>query len=56
MSWFNVKRTSIAVAVALMILFCVRIYMQVSKEKYARTHTERHYKYNQLVGYVLYYL
>jgi len=40
----NVKRTSIAVAVALIMLFCMRISMQVSKVKYARTHTQRRYQ------------
>jgi len=39
-----VKRTSIAVAVALIMLFCARISMQVSKVKYVGTHTQRHYQ------------
>jgi len=39
----KVKRTSIAVVVALIILFCVRRNIQVSRAKYVRTHTERHY-------------
>jgi len=41
----NVKRTSIAVAVALIILFfCERINVQVRKAKYVRTHTQRQYQ------------
>jgi len=40
----KVKRTSIAVAVALIILFPVRISLQVNKEKYVRPHTQRHYQ------------
>jgi len=39
----NVKRTSIPVAVALIILFCVRINVQVRKAKYVKTHTQRQY-------------
>jgi len=39
-----VKRTSIAVVVALTILFCVRRNMQASKAKYVRTRTQRHYQ------------
>jgi len=38
----KVKRTSIAVAVALIMLFCVRINVQVNKAKYVRKHTQRH--------------
>jgi len=39
----NVKRTSIAVVVALIILFCVRINVQVRKLKYVKIHTQRQY-------------
>ena len=38
----KVKRTSIAVVVALIILVCVSINAGVSKAKYVRTHTQRH--------------
>jgi len=38
----KVKRTSIAVVVALIILFCVRMNVQARKAKYVRTHTEGH--------------
>jgi len=37
----KVKRSSIAVAVALTVLFCVRI--KVSKAKYVWTHTQRYH-------------
>ena len=40
----KVKRTSISVAVALIILFPMRINLQVNKEKYVRPHTQRHYQ------------
>jgi len=43
MNLIKVKRTSIAVAVALMILFCVRKSVQVRKTRYVR-HTERNYQ------------
>ena len=36
------------VAVALIILFCVRVNMYVSKAKYVKTHTERHYQHGYL--------
>ena len=39
----NVNRTSIAVVVALIMLCCVRINVQVRKAKYVKTHTERQY-------------
>jgi len=39
----NVKRTSIAAVVALIMLFHVRINVQVRKAKYVKTHTHRQY-------------
>jgi len=42
----KVKRTSIAVVVALIMLFYVkRINMQVIKAEYVRTHTQRYYQH-----------
>ena len=41
----NVKRTSIPVVVALIMLFCVRINVQVRKAKYVKTHTQRQYQF-----------
>jgi len=38
----KVKRTSTVVDTALIILFCVRINLQVRKTEYVKTHTERH--------------
>jgi len=51
----KVKRTSIAVVVALTILYCVRINVQVRKTKYVRTHTQRHFQHRCICQkYVLY--
>jgi len=46
----KVKKTSIAVVVALMMLFRVRINVQVSKAKYVRKHTQRYYQEGFVYG------